>query len=64
VLGRIFGLKRDGITEGWRKMHNEKIRTLHSSPNTIGMIKSRKIIWTEHVVNVGEKCIQHFRKTA
>jgi hypothetical protein len=35
VLGRIFGPKRDGVTGGWRKLHNEEFHNLHSSPNII-----------------------------
>jgi hypothetical protein len=41
VLRRIFGLKRDEVTEEWRKLHNEELHNLYSSPNTsiIRMIK-------------------------
>jgi hypothetical protein len=37
---RIFGPKRDEVKEGWRKLYNEELRNLHSSANTIGIIKS------------------------
>jgi hypothetical protein len=42
VLTRIFGLKRDIVTGGWRKYHNEELHNLYSSSNIIIMIKSRK----------------------
>jgi hypothetical protein len=42
VLRRIFGPKRDEVTEGWRKQHNEEHRDLYSSPSKIRIIKSRK----------------------
>jgi hypothetical protein len=35
VLRRIFGPERDDVTEGWRKLHNEEIHNLYSSPNII-----------------------------
>jgi hypothetical protein len=43
VLRRIFGPKRDAVTGGWRKLHNEELHNLHSSPNIIRMIKSRRM---------------------
>jgi hypothetical protein len=43
VLRRIFGPKRDEVTGGWRKLHNEKLYNLYSSPNIIGMVKSRRM---------------------
>jgi hypothetical protein len=55
VLRRIFGLKRDEVTGGWRKLHNEELRNLYSSLNIIRMIKSRKIKLKGHVVRMGEK---------
>ena len=41
VLRRIFGPRRDGITEEWRKLHNEELNDLYSSLNIVRMIKSR-----------------------
>jgi hypothetical protein len=41
VLMRIFGPKRDEVTGGWRKPHNEELHNLYSSPSIIRMIKSR-----------------------
>jgi hypothetical protein len=55
VLGRIFGLKRDEIIEVWRKLHNEKLRNLYSTPSIIKMIKSRRIRWAGRTACMGEK---------
>jgi hypothetical protein len=55
VLRRIFGLKRDEVTREWRKLHNEELHNLYSSPNIIRMIKSRKMKWAGHVARMGEK---------
>jgi hypothetical protein len=52
VLRRMFGPKRDIIIGGWRKLHNEELHNLHSSPNIIRMIMSRRMRWTGHVVHV------------
>jgi hypothetical protein len=55
VLRRIFGPKRDKVTGGWRKLHNEALRDLYSSPSNIRIIKARRMRWAEHVVRIGEK---------
>jgi hypothetical protein len=55
VLRRIFGLKRDEVTGEWRKLHNEELRDLYSSPSVSRIIKSRRIRWTGHVARMGEK---------
>jgi hypothetical protein len=55
VLRRIFGPKRDEVTGGWRKLHNEELRDLYSSPSIIRMIKSRRVRWADHVASMGEK---------
>jgi hypothetical protein len=52
---RIFGLKRDELMGGWKKLHNEELRGLYSSPNIIRMIKSWRITWAGHVARLGEK---------
>jgi hypothetical protein len=55
VLRRIFGPKRDEVTGGWRKLHNEELRNWCCSPSIIRMIKSRRIRWAGHVARMGEK---------
>jgi hypothetical protein len=53
VLRRIFGPKReeDG---SWRKLHNDELHSLYSSPNIVRVIKSRSLRWTGHVARMGE----------
>jgi hypothetical protein len=55
VLRRIFGPKRDEVTGGWRKLHNEELCDLYSSPSIIRIIKSRRMRWAEHVARTGEE---------
>jgi hypothetical protein len=55
VLRRIFGPKREGVTRGWRKLHNEELHNLYSSPSIIRIIKSRTMRWAEHVARMREK---------
>jgi hypothetical protein len=55
VLRRIFGPKRDGVKGGWRKLHNEELRDLYTSPSIIRIIKSRRMRWVGHVARMGEK---------
>ena len=45
VLRRIFGPKRDGVTEEWRKLHNEELNDLYASPNIVRVMKSRRVRW-------------------
>jgi hypothetical protein len=54
VLRRIFGPKRDEVTGDWRKLHNEELHNLYSSPNIIRMIETRSMRWTGHVARMGE----------
>jgi hypothetical protein len=54
VLRRIFGPKRDGLTGEWRRLHNEDLNDLYSSPNIIQVIKSSIMRWAEHVARMGE----------
>jgi transcription termination factor 2 len=42
------------VTGDWRKLHNEELRNLYSSPNIIRMIKSRRMRWAGHVARMGE----------
>jgi hypothetical protein len=55
VLRRIFGPKRDVVTGDWRKLHNEELHNLYSSPSIIRMIKSGRMRWAGHVAQIGEK---------
>jgi hypothetical protein len=55
VLRRIFGPKRDDVTGEWRKLHNEELRDLYSSPSIIKIIKSRRMRWARHVARMWEK---------
>jgi hypothetical protein len=54
MLRRIFGPKSGEVTEQWRKLHNNELHNLKSSPNIIRMIKSRRMIWARHVARMGE----------
>jgi hypothetical protein len=55
VLRRIFGPKRDEVTGEWRRLHNEELYALYSSPNIIRVIKSRRLRWAGHVARMGER---------
>jgi hypothetical protein len=55
VLRRIFGPKRDEVTGGWRKLHNEELCDLCSSPSIIRIINLRSMKWAGHVARMGEK---------
>jgi hypothetical protein len=56
VLRRIFGPKRDEVTGEWRKLHNEELHNLYSSPNIFRMIiMSRRMGWAGHVARMGVK---------
>jgi len=52
VLRRIFGPRREEVTVEWRRLHNEKLNDLYS-PNTVRVIKSRRMRWTGHVARMG-----------
>jgi hypothetical protein len=54
VLRRIFGPKRDEVTGGWRKLHNEELHGLYSSTSIVRVIKARRMRWTGHVARIGE----------
>jgi hypothetical protein len=53
VLRRIFGPKRERVAGEWRKLHNEKLHNLYSSPSIIRIIKARGIGWAGHVARMG-----------
>ena len=55
VLRRTFGPRRDEITGEWRRLHNEEINDLYSSPNILRVIKSRRMRWAGHVARMGEE---------
>jgi hypothetical protein len=55
VLRRIFGPKRNEVTGEWRRLHNEELNDLYSSPNIIREIKSREMRWVGHVARMGEE---------
>jgi hypothetical protein len=54
VLRRIFGPKRDEVTGGWRKLLNEELHGLYSSPSIVRVIKARRMRWAGHVARMGE----------
>jgi hypothetical protein len=55
VLRRIFGPKRDEVTESWRKLYNEELHNLYFSPSIIRISKSRRMKWEGHVARRGHK---------
>jgi hypothetical protein len=59
LLSRIVGPKGDEVTGSCRKLHNEELHNLYSSPSIIGMFKGRRIRWVGHVARMGEKRIAY-----
>jgi len=55
VLRRIFGPRRDEVTGERRRLHNEELNDLYSSPNIVRVIKSKRMRWAGHVVRMGEE---------
>jgi hypothetical protein len=55
VLRKIFGPKRDEVTGEWRRLHNEELYDLYSSPNIMRVIKSRRLRWAGHVTHIKER---------
>jgi hypothetical protein len=55
MLRRIFGPRRDEITREWKKLHIEELNDLHSSPNIVRVIKSRRFRWTGHVAHMSDR---------
>jgi hypothetical protein len=60
VLRKIFGPKREE-DRSWKKLHNDELHNLYSSPNIVRVIKSRRMRWAGHVACMGgERCLQGF----
>jgi hypothetical protein len=55
VLRRMFRPKKDEVTGGWRKQHNEELNNLYSPPSIIRIIKSRRMKLAGHTARMGEK---------
>jgi len=55
VLRRIFGPRREGVTVEWRRLHNEGLNDLYSSPNIVRVIKSRRMRWAWHVARMNKE---------
>ena len=55
VLRRIFGPRRDEVTGEWRRLHNEELNDLYSSPNIVQAIKLRRMRWAGYVARIGEE---------
>ena len=55
VLRRIFEIRSDKVTGEWRRLHNEVLNDLYSSPNIVWVIKSRGMRWAGHVARMGEE---------
>ena len=54
-MRRIFGPKRDEVTRKWRKLYNEELNDLYSSPNIFRVIKSRRMRWAGHIARMGKR---------
>ena len=54
VLRRIFGPRRDEVTGEWRRLHNEELNDLYSSPNIVRVTKSRRMRWAGYVACMGD----------
>jgi hypothetical protein len=52
ALRRLFGPKREEVAGSWRRLHNEELHDLYTSQNIIRVIKSRRTVWTGHVVRM------------
>jgi hypothetical protein len=55
ILRRIFGPKRDEVTGEWRKLHNEELHNLYSSPDITRQVRSRRMRWVGNVARMGEE---------
>jgi hypothetical protein len=55
VLRKTFGLKRDEVTGEWRKIRIQELYNLYCSPNTIRVIKSRRMRWAWHAARMEDR---------
>jgi hypothetical protein len=55
ALRRVFGPKIDDVTAEWRKLHNEELNDLYSSPSFVRVIKRRRMRWAKHEARMGER---------
>jgi len=55
ALRRIFGPRRDEVTGEWRRLHNEELNDMYSSPNIVRVIKSKRMRWAGLVARMGEE---------
>jgi hypothetical protein len=59
MLKRVFGPRREEVAEGWKRLHNEKLHNLYTSPNVVMVIKARRMRWTGHVARTGKTRCAH-----
>jgi hypothetical protein len=59
LLRRVFEPKRNEVTGEWRRLHNEELSDLYSLPNTVRVVKSRRMRWTGHVAHMGTGRVGH-----
>jgi len=59
VLRKIIGPRKDEVSGKWRKLHNEELNDLYSSPNVIRVSTSRRMRWAGHVARMGERRVSH-----
>ena len=55
MLRRIIGTRKDRVTGDWKKLHNEELNDLYTSPNIVLMIKSRRMNWLTNVPGMGDR---------
>jgi hypothetical protein len=53
LLWKIFGLKKEQVGGGWRRLHNKELHNLYASPNVVRVIKARRIRWAAYVARMG-----------
>jgi hypothetical protein len=55
VVRNIFGSKRGDLTGEWRRLHDEELYKLYSSPSVVRVMKSRRMRWVGHVARIGDR---------